>query len=159
MRQQPFHRGNDRILGGVCSGLAAGFHLDPLWVRLAFVLLAFFQGIGLFLYLVLWLVMPEQPDGGAPARSGFDSMADDLKRIAGELKGQFAGRPVTAAADVPAQPVGRLTQSLVLGIVLVAVGALLLGVNTRIVTWSEVWPVAVIALGALLLIRAANRNR
>ncbi len=159
MGRQAFHRGNDRILGGVCSGLAAGFHLDPLWVRLAFVLLAFFQGIGLFLYLVLWLVMPEQPDGGAPMRSGFDSMADDLKRIAGELKDQFAGRAVAAAADVPSQPVGRGTQGLVLGIILVAVGALLLGVNTRIVTWSEVWPVVVIALGAVLLIRAANRTR
>ncbi len=153
MAPQAFHRGNDRILGGVCSGLAAGFHLDPLWVRLAFVLLAFFQGIGLFLYLVLWLVMPEQPERSAPVRSGFESMGDDLKRIAGELKGQFA------AADAQPQPVGRATQGLVLGIVLVAVGALLLGVNTRIVTWSEVWPVAVIALGAVLLIRAASRAR
>jgi len=58
--QQPFYRGSDRIVGGVCSGLAAGFHIDPLWVRLAFVLLAFVQGIGLFIYIVLWLVMPEK---------------------------------------------------------------------------------------------------
>jgi phage shock protein PspC (stress-responsive transcriptional regulator) len=153
-----FQRGSDRILGGVCSGLAEGFHVGSLWVRLAFVLLAFFQGIGLFLYLVLWLVMPEQPDGGAPLRSGFDSMADDLKRVAGELRAQFGGRAGTAA-ETEAQPMGRGRQTVVLGVILVAVGALLLGVNTRLVTWSEVWPAAVIALGAVLLIRAAGRAR
>ena len=42
--EQSFYRGGDRILGGVCSGLAAGFHVDSLWVRIAFVLLAMAAG-------------------------------------------------------------------------------------------------------------------
>jgi phage shock protein C len=86
---QTFHRGKDRILGGVCSGLAEGLHIDPLWVRLGFVLLAFLQGVGLFIYIVLWLVMPEQAEGNDGTRSGFDSMSADLKRIGSELRGQF----------------------------------------------------------------------
>ena len=86
-----FYRGSDRLLGGVCSGLAAGFHVDALWVRIAFVLLAFLQGIGLFIYVVLWLVMPEKVEDPVGSRSGFDSMTDDLRRISSEVRDQFGG--------------------------------------------------------------------
>lgn len=155
--RQAFHRGSDRVLGGVCSGIAAGFHVDPLWVRLAFVILAFFQGIGLFLYIVLWLVMPEKEDGPAPARSGFDSMTEDLRRIGEELRVQFLGG-ATGAADAGATPLGRGTQTLVLGIILVLVGGLLLAVNTRLITWSVFWPVVLIASGLGLLLRGLHRK-
>ena len=75
---QTFRRGTDRILGGVCSGLAEGLRIDPLWVRLGFVLLAFLQGVGLLIYIVLWLVMPEQVEGQDGTRSG-RSQTDRLR--------------------------------------------------------------------------------
>jgi phage shock protein C len=50
----------DRRIAGVCGGLAETFNIDPTWVRLAFVLLFFLKGSALFLYLVLWLVMPAE---------------------------------------------------------------------------------------------------
>ena len=53
-----FRNPDDRILGGVCSGLASFFDIDSLWMRLAFVVLFFFGGSGLLIYLVLWLVVP-----------------------------------------------------------------------------------------------------
>ncbi|MGC8873993.1 MAG: PspC domain-containing protein [Chloroflexia bacterium] len=51
----------ERMIGGVCGGLAEYFHMDPTIVRVIFVLLALVHGIGLILYLVLWFVMPEVP--------------------------------------------------------------------------------------------------
>src|SRR5260370_26024443 len=60
------YRSSDRIIGGVCAGLAEGFHVDALWVRVAFLILIFIQGIGVFLYIVLWLVMPERVEGRRP---------------------------------------------------------------------------------------------
>ncbi len=59
------YRSSDRIIGGVCAGLAEGFHVDALWVRVAFLILIFIQGIGVFLYIVLWLV---GLSAGAPKR-------------------------------------------------------------------------------------------
>jgi phage shock protein PspC (stress-responsive transcriptional regulator) len=153
--QQAFHRGNDRILGGVCSGMAAGFHVDPLWVRLAFVILAAFQGAGLFIYIVLWLVMPEIDAKGA-ARWGFDSMADDLKRVGAEIRSQFGGR--AGANQVSTQRVSLGREGLVLGTVLVFMGAVLLAINTGLVSWGVIWPVVVIALGLVLLVRALDRR-
>lgn len=52
----------DRMIGGVCGGLANYFDIDPTLVRLAFVALLIF-GVGSpgLVYLILWIVMPEEP--------------------------------------------------------------------------------------------------
>ena len=153
--QQAFQRGSDRILGGVCSGMAAGFRVDPLWVRIAFVILAFFQGVGVFIYIVLWLVMPESSDGLGRGRAGFESMADDLKRVGADIAGQFR-KSAPSDAGQAASP--RSRNAVILGLILVVFGVLILAVNTGLVTWGVIWPVAVIAAGAALLVRALDRR-
>ena len=50
---------DNRMVAGVCSGLAAYWHLDPTIVRIVFVALAFFGGGGLIIYLILLIVLPE----------------------------------------------------------------------------------------------------
>lgn len=167
-----FHRGSDRILGGVCSGLAAGFHVDPLWVRLGFVLLAFFQGIGILLYVVIWLLMPEPVDSQAARRSGFDSMTADLHRLWAEVRGHLGGSghaqtsTPTSAEGAPVGPTqpgspeqrSAHNQSLFLGVVLVAIGVIALANNAGYVTWQIIWPGILIVIGLLLLIRNLNRK-
>ena len=54
-----FRDGDNKILGGVCSGLASYFDTDPLWIRLALVVLFFGFGSGLLLYIILWIIIPE----------------------------------------------------------------------------------------------------
>jgi phage shock protein PspC (stress-responsive transcriptional regulator) len=55
-----FRDPENSILGGVCGGLGAYFHTDPVWFRIAFVLLCI-PGIGtpLLVYVLLWIVIPE----------------------------------------------------------------------------------------------------
>ena len=50
-----------RMLAGVCQGCAITYGWDPTLVRVVFVLLACFSGVGLILYVVLWVVAPEEP--------------------------------------------------------------------------------------------------
>ncbi len=53
------HRDVDnRIIGGVASGLGAYFHINALWLRLLFLFLMFTGGFGFILYLILWALMP-----------------------------------------------------------------------------------------------------
>ncbi|MEQ9425994.1 MAG: DUF2807 domain-containing protein [Cyclobacteriaceae bacterium] len=48
-----------RILGGVSSGIAHYFSIDPLWVRLIFIILTFgLYGIALLAYIIMWIVVP-----------------------------------------------------------------------------------------------------
>jgi len=53
------YRSNDRILGGVCAGLAEYFDMDPTVVRLVYTLLTLCTAFsGILIYPILWLVMP-----------------------------------------------------------------------------------------------------
>lgn len=56
---------SDKMVGGVCSGLANFFGMDPTVVRLAFVLLTLLGGHGVLIYLVLWLIVPLAPQAAA----------------------------------------------------------------------------------------------
>jgi phage shock protein C len=51
----------DRMVAGVCSGVATYFKIDPTLVRLLFVIFALAGGPGLLAYIVLWIVVPEEP--------------------------------------------------------------------------------------------------
>ena len=54
-----FRDGDNKVLGGVCSGMASYFDTDPLWIRLILVVLFFGFGSGFLLYIILWIIIPE----------------------------------------------------------------------------------------------------
>lgn len=62
-----YRRRADRMIAGVAVGLADYFGIDPIWVRLAFVLTAFAGGIGLIAYAALWVLAPVS-DEPSPVR-------------------------------------------------------------------------------------------
>lgn len=51
----------DRVLAGVCGGIANFFGIDVTWIRIAAVLALFLGSLGFWLYIVLWIVIPEAP--------------------------------------------------------------------------------------------------
>jgi len=173
---QTFYRGTDRILGGVCSGLAEGFHVEVLWVRLAFVVLAFINGVGLLLYVVLWVLIPERAGYRPPGQNVFESMGADIKRAWADLRNQFgagstspAGTSTGASTSVateaptalPAPPVGphpiTHAPTFIFGTILVVLGIAFLAANSGI-TWNVILPAALIALGVALLVRNMERR-
>ena len=57
---------DDKVLGGVCSGISYYLGVnEPLWFRLGFLLTFLFAGTGLFLYIILWVIIPQ---AGTPAQ-------------------------------------------------------------------------------------------
>ncbi len=59
-KRRLFRDPDDKAVGGVCGGLAAYFGLrDAAWLRLAFLALVAFGGMSVFVYIILWMVMPE----------------------------------------------------------------------------------------------------
>jgi phage shock protein PspC (stress-responsive transcriptional regulator) len=182
---QSFYRGTDRILGGVCSGLAEGFHVEVLWVRLAFVVLAFINGVGLLLYVVLWVLMPERAGYRPSVQNAIESMTADLKRAWVDLKRQFGGAPAPASTTspvatasvvppstgapvttevegtAPASSAGHQpathTPAFIFGAILIVIGIAFLAANSGI-TWNVILPAALIALGIALLVRNMEKR-
>jgi phage shock protein C len=66
---------NQRVIAGVCGGLAEYFNVDPTWVRLIFILLSLL-GVGLFIivYIIFWIIVPQEPSS-----SGGSSTQQQLK--------------------------------------------------------------------------------
>jgi phage shock protein PspC (stress-responsive transcriptional regulator) len=55
-----FRNPEEEVIGGVCSGISAYFGIqDPLWVRLAFIVLAVTGGFAIPLYIILWAILPK----------------------------------------------------------------------------------------------------
>jgi Putative stress-responsive transcriptional regulator len=60
VKKRLYRDGENRVLGGVCSGMSAYFNIDPVFLRILFVLLIFLGvGVSGFIYLILWVVVPK----------------------------------------------------------------------------------------------------
>ena len=84
------HKGKQRVIGGVCSGLGEHFGVDVTLVRVLFVLLTLMTGTGILVYILLWILMPEAEavdvHGTDVIANGLKSVGSDINRIGDELK-------------------------------------------------------------------------
>ncbi|HEY5918320.1 MAG TPA: PspC domain-containing protein [Chryseolinea sp.] len=78
-----------KILGGVCSGMAAYFKVDPIWIRLLFALTAFVYGITILVYIVMWIVVPGSTDLEEPD-TGKKMFRDPEHKVIGGVSGGIA---------------------------------------------------------------------
>ena len=117
-----------KVIGGVCSGLANYFNIDASLLRVLFAFLFLFASAGFWLYLILWIVMPS---------ANYATVVDE--------NGQ-------TVVDVPDNKKNVSKGSLVLGLILIGIGAFAL-LNRFIpdFNWHTVWPILLILLGILLL--------
>lgn len=121
----------DKQLGGVAGGLADYLEVDPVWVRLFFVLVTLASGVGAVIYLVMWILVPEA-----------DEEAGDMAET----------RPSTAVGPQP---------NMVIGAVLLGLGLLFLLQNLNLhwfggFHFETLWPLLLIALGGIAVWRVVN---
>jgi phage shock protein C len=57
-----YRSGKDRIIGGVCGGLAEYFDVDVSLVRLAWIVFTMLGGSGVLAYIIAWLIIPRNPN-------------------------------------------------------------------------------------------------
>jgi phage shock protein C len=140
------------VLGGVAAGFGRYLDIDPVLARLAFVLLAFVNGLGILFYLASWLLMPRAdavaPSGGpasATDGAGFDTLREAGSQLAAEVR---QGVPDPAAAQ------------LAIGSLLVVIGSVILLHNLGWLHWpywmrfDTLWPLLLVALGVGLVLKS-----
>jgi phage shock protein PspC (stress-responsive transcriptional regulator) len=62
MDKKLYRSKKDRWVGGVCGGLGEYLNIDPIIIRLITIVLILSAGGGLIVYIIAWLVVPEEPD-------------------------------------------------------------------------------------------------
>lgn len=158
----------EAMVAGVCSGLAEYFNIDPVIVRLIFVLVTFTSGLGALVYLILWILMPKDPaprevrqgDQGDPSATGATFRryhgAEAAVAQSGE-GGQASAYPQSPSIDnsqaIGALPLKQRRQRWrTLGVILIGIGTLAL-LDQLGVDMSLAFPALLIAVGAILILR------
>jgi phage shock protein C len=52
---------SNKMIAGVCGGLAKYFNMDPTWMRLLFIIFLLLGGSAFLVYVVMWLIVPLEP--------------------------------------------------------------------------------------------------
>ncbi len=60
MTKQIYRSSHNSVIGGVCGGLGEYFNIDPVIIRIIWLLLLF-SGVGFFAYLIAWVIIPRKP--------------------------------------------------------------------------------------------------
>ena len=89
-----YRSSTNRIFFGVCGGLAEFFEIDPTLVRVIFIVLSLFSGLGIFLYLILLILMPiETPSEFEKKAKDFAlAITDQGEEILGRLQKRFKAK-------------------------------------------------------------------
>ncbi|HSL97614.1 MAG TPA: PspC domain-containing protein [Candidatus Deferrimicrobiaceae bacterium] len=143
MRERLYRSRTDRMIFGVAGGMARWLEVDPAVVRLVWALLIIAGGVGLLLYIVAAIVIPEEPLGAMPPSGTGPPPAG-------------GGPGGTGWATPPRRDSG--SAPLIIGVVLVLLGAWFLA--ERYISWLDnalLWPALLIVVGALLLMGAMRR--
>lgn len=139
--KQLFRSLDNKMLGGVCGGIAEYFEIDPSLVRLIFVVITLLGGSGLLVYIVLWLVMPTPKSNTNPS--------DVVHQNAAEMK-------ATAAKLGRELKVGQGTTMSFGGIFLILIGLILLAKYLgffRLFDSGLVIGAVFVVLGAIMLLK------
>lgn len=139
----------DKMVAGVCGGIAAYLNVDSILVRFAFLMLIFASGIGIPLYLILIFLMPPESEN-----TGGNYQAD--WEIEEEIK--IYDDETTAVKGDELRPVGRPHPQgpIIFAIVLIAVGFYLLAQNMGFLGWLDIgWfgPLLIIGIGLYTIYR------
>jgi phage shock protein C len=152
----------ERLLGGVCGGLAEYFRTDPVLVRVIFVILSILLGVllGIVAYIVLWIIVPRASSAELSAKEAVKENIEELKETATEAGkkvkehiDEIKGNPTEAGKE--AKETARRGLAYFLGFVLIVLGVVLFLVNFGFSWWfgfANAWPVVFIILGVLLLV-------
>ncbi len=161
MRERLFRSRKEKVIGGVCGGVAEYFGIDPIIIRIIFVVLLIGKGVGLLAYIIMWIAIPEEPLEHYYARfkqpfgSGNPNGPANTTDGNQEPKHEFASAP---EADYSAYMPKKNNTGLVFGIALIGLGLLFLFWTLIPAFEFELFfPILLVVLGGFLIFNSIKR--
>jgi len=137
----------DKVIGGVAGGIAEYFEIDPVIVRVLFVVSLFFHGAGFIAYIVLWIALPE-------ANYALESSSITNVQNSNSSESQMK-QDDAASAYFKRLEEKKIKRNRNLGIVLLVLGCIFLADNfIPKIRIADFWPIILIALGLSMLLKA-----
>jgi phage shock protein C len=141
------------MIGGVAAGLAEYFDIDPTLIRVLFVITLFLGGTGILAYILLWIIVPEEPIVIKGQQN------TDQNQSSSEQK-ENTQSSFDAQAYVNSIQKQRENRRVFAGIILVVLGLIFLADNfIPRIRFGDFWPIILIAIGIAVLLNARRRNQ
>lgn len=142
----------DKMIGGVCGGIAEYFEIDPVLIRLIFVLAVIFGGSGILAYIILWIIIPQKPFIITPFNQ--EKPGDAKSQDSDENKSSSAQFNMSSVNQKP-----KNNKSVFAGAFLIVLGVIFLLDNfVPAFHFSDFWPIILIGLGVAIILKARNQN-
>lgn len=142
----------NKKIGGVCAGIAKYLQVDVTIIRVAFIVGAFAWGLCFLLYLILWVVMPEEKVdystyfGTAKDTTRQEPTADVFFSQQINTEGTFFGKKST-------------NFSLAVGVIMIIFGTIMLISNfVPFVDFSDLFPIIFVAIGGIMIFNAFRKR-
>lgn len=140
MTRKLYRSRKEKMIGGVAGGLAEYFEIDPTLVRIIFIVSLFLGGSGILAYIILWILVPEEPYVMSSNETQ-EKTADQNAKEDSQYK------------DAYEEQRGRRRN--VLGAILIIIGAMFLANNLiPRFHFGDYWPLILIILGIVVLINS-----
>ena len=144
----------DKMVGGVCGGLAEYFDIDPVIVRLIFVLAVIFGGSGILAYIILWIIIPEKPYIITPFNPTQQTPNPTGENSAEEKKSENNQFNMNFQFQKPAS-----NKSIYAGAFLILLGGIFLLDNfIPHFHFGDFWPLILIGLGLAIILNGRNKS-
>ena len=161
MEPKRFYRSKtERVFAGVCGGLAEYFSIDPLLIRLLFVILALVGGGGVLIYIILWIVAQEKP--GSYNHVQETPIVEPPQPPPPEPPHIYENPQPTQPSPLspPVYRHRRHHRGLIGGLVLITLGILfLIDEFVKTVNFGDLWPILLVVIGIGLLISSVSNKR
>ncbi len=166
MEKRLYRSRDDRLIFGVCGGIAKYFNIDPVIVRIIAVLLVFASGAGVIAYIIMAIVVPLESSSVTEPRDvikeNVEEMTETATKLGNEIRSTFVREKHVSTETAKARYGGRD----VFGIILFVIGILFLLASFNLLArfnlmwwlrWQYLWPLIPIAIGLLIIFGARRR--
>ena len=160
MEKRLYRSRSDRMIWGVCGGIANYFGMDPTIIRVIAILFLFAGGSGILAYIILAIVVPLESSPSREPREVIKENVQEIKQTATNLGEDIRSTFARREGEVKETPRTGYNGSYILAVVLVIIGVILLLSNFNPfwwLRWHYLWPIVLIAIGLVIIFGGRRR--
>jgi len=150
MAKRLYRSEDQRVIGGVCGGLGEFLNVDPVFIRIFFILWTMFGEMSVVVYVILWVVVPLEDTAAAEKNFEMNELGSRFQQVGREI------------GQITRQPSSQLITFAGVGLIAWGVYQLVERFIPYLDIWAYsgyVWPALLILAGAFVLIRTARKRR
>ena len=160
MEKRLYRSRSDRMIWGVCGGLAKYFDVDPTIIRVIFLVSILWGTLGIWAYIILAIVVPLENSKATEPKDTIKENVEDIKETASELGREI--RSTLAGEEGESEEVTKMRHRRrnLFGIILIVLGVIFLLGSFNLFwwfNWGNLWPLILVVIGVLIIISTRRR--